>query len=46
MPIAWYVLASGLVSLVAALVMRETRGASLAALDAEDLDRLEAAKRG
>ena len=44
-PIAWYVLASGLVSLVAALVMRETRGASLAALDAEDLDRLEAAKR-
>ena len=45
-PIAWYVLASGLVSLVAALVMRETRGASLAALDAEDLDRLEAAKRG
>ena len=45
-PIAWYVLASGLVSLVAALVMRESKGASLAALDAEDLDRLEAAKRG
>ena len=44
-PIAWYVLASGLVSLVAALVMRETKGASLAALDAEDLGRLEAAKR-
>ena len=44
-PIAWYVLASGLVSLVAALVMRESKGASLAALDAEDLDRLEAAKR-
>lgn len=39
-PIAWYILASGLVSLVAALVMRETRGASLAALDAEDLERL------
>ena len=44
-PIAWYVLASGLVSLVAALVMRESKGASLAALDAEDLGRLEAAKR-
>lgn len=34
-PIAWYILASGLVSLVAALVMRESRGASLAAIDRE-----------
>ena len=41
-PIAWYVLAAGLVSLVAALVMRETRGASLAAIDAADLARLNA----
>lgn len=44
-PIAWYVLASGAVSLIAAVVMRETRGASLAAIDAEDLARLEAARR-
>ena len=41
-PIAWYVLAAGLVSLVAALVMRETRGASLAAIDQADLARLNA----
>ena len=41
-PIAWYVLFAGLVSLVAALVMRETRGASLAAIDQADLARLNA----
>jgi MFS family permease len=41
-PIAWYILAAGLVSLIAALFMRESRGASLAAIDAEDLQRLEA----
>ena len=41
-PFAWYVLAAGLVSLVAALVMRETRGASLAAIDQADLARLNA----
>ena len=41
-PIAWYVLAAGLVSLVAALVMRETRGASVGAIDQADLARLNA----
>ena len=40
-PIAWYVMASGLVSLVAALFMRETRGVSLAEIDQADLRRLE-----
>lgn len=45
-PIAWYVLGSGAVSLIAALVMRESRGASLAAIDADDLARLEAGRRG
>jgi metabolite-proton symporter len=40
-PIAWYILASALVSLVAALFMRESKGASLAVIDAEDLRRLE-----
>ena len=40
-PIAWYILAAGAVSLVAALVMRESKGASLAALDAADMGRLE-----
>lgn len=44
-PIAWYILASGAVSLVAALIMRESRGASLAAIDAADLARLEAGRR-
>jgi len=43
-PIAWYVLASGLVSLVAALFMRETRGVSLAEIDKADLRRLEEAE--
>ncbi|MBA4805452.1 MAG: MHS family MFS transporter [Brevundimonas sp.] len=43
-PIAWYILAAGAVSLVAALVMRESRGASLAAIDAADLQRLEAGR--
>ena len=42
-PIAWYVMASGLVSLVAALFMRETRGVSLAEIDQADLRRLEEA---
>ena len=41
-PIAWYILAAGMVSLVAALIMRESKGASLAAIDAADLQRLEA----
>lgn len=40
-PIAWYVMASGLVSLIAALFMRETRGVSLAEIDQADLRRLE-----
>lgn len=44
-PIAWYILAAGAVSLVAALVMRESKGASLAAIDAADLQRLEAGGR-
>jgi len=44
-PIAWYILAAGAVSLVAALVMRESKGASLAAIDAADLQRLEARGR-
>ncbi|MFS0736022.1 MFS transporter [Sphingomonas sp. 1P06PA] len=44
-PIAVYVLFSGAVSLAAALYMRESRGTSLEAIDAEDLRRL-AAERG
>lgn len=44
-PIAWYILAAGAVSLVAALIMRESKGASLAAIDAADLRRLEAGGR-
>ena len=40
-PIAWYILAAAAVSLVAALVMRESKGASLAAIDQEDLRRLQ-----
>lgn len=44
-PIAWYILAAGTVSLIAALVMRESKGASLAAIDAADLQRLEAGGR-
>ena len=43
-PIAWYIAGSALVSLAAALVMRESRGASLAALDEADLRRLEQAR--
>ncbi|MGV3481781.1 MAG: MFS transporter [Sphingobium sp.] len=39
-PIAIYILFAGAVSLGAALYMRETRGASLAAVDAEDRDRM------
>jgi len=38
--IAWYVAASGAVSLVAALLMHETRGSSLYALDRADQQRL------
>ncbi len=45
LPIAWYVLAAGAVSLVAALVLRESKGASLAAIDAADLARLEPAAK-
>ncbi|RHW18708.1 MFS transporter [Sphingomonas gilva] len=39
-PIAAYILVAGAVSLGAALVMRETRGASLLAIDEEDMRRL------
>ena len=38
-PIAWYVLGAGLVSLIAASVLRETRGISLVAIDEEDAGR-------
>lgn len=38
-PIAVYILIAGAVSLIAALVMRETKGASLVALDREDTAR-------
>ncbi|MGR6964261.1 MFS transporter [Geodermatophilus sp. URMC 61] len=41
-PIAIYVALAAGVSLVAALVMRETKGASLVAIDAEDLRRMRA----
>ena len=44
-PIAGDLLVAGAVSLVAALVMRESKGASLAAIDAADLERLEAGRR-
>lgn len=44
-PIVWYILAAGAVSLGAALVMRESKGVSLAAIDAADLQRLEAGGR-
>ena len=37
-PIAWYIVGAALVSLVAALVMRETRGASLAEIDRLDAE--------
>lgn len=37
-PIAWYIVAAALVSLVAALLMRETRGASLAEIDRQDAE--------
>ena len=40
-PIAWYIMGAAVVSLVAALFMRESRGASLAAIDEADLRRLE-----
>ncbi|WP_414901700.1 MFS transporter [Sphingomonas flavalba] len=42
LPIALYILGAGAVSLAAALTMRETRGASLVAIDAEDRRRLAA----
>ncbi|HYE42867.1 MAG TPA: MFS transporter [Caulobacteraceae bacterium] len=45
-PIAWYILGAGLVSLLAALVMRESRGVSLAAIDEADLRRIAEAKGG
>ena len=43
-PIAWYIFVAGAVSLGAALVMRESKGVSLAAIDAADLERLEAGR--
>src|SRR5690606_28223759 len=45
MPIAWYIAAAGAVSLVAAVIMRESRGVSLAALDEADLRALEVRRR-
>ena len=38
-PIAWYVLGAGLITLIAASVLRETRGISLVAIDEEDAGR-------
>lgn len=38
-PIAWYVAGAGLISLIAAFVLRETRGASLVAIDEADAGR-------
>jgi MFS family permease len=43
LPIALYIAGAALVSLVAALIMRETRGSSLLALDREDARRTAAA---
>lgn len=45
-PIAWYIVGAALVSLVAALVMRETRGASLAGIDRLDAERLPLGRGG
>lgn len=45
-PIALYILFAGAVSLIAALVMRETRGASLLAIDEADAQRSEALQNG
>ena len=45
-PIAWYIVGAALVSLVAALVMRETRGASLAGIDRLDAERRAPARAG
>ncbi|MFC7537268.1 MFS transporter [Sphingomonas sp. GCM10030256] len=42
-PIAFYILASAAVSLAAALIMRESKGASLEAIDEEDRRKLQAA---
>jgi MFS family permease len=39
LPIAFYILGSAAISLVAALLLRETRGASLHALDETDRNR-------
>jgi MFS family permease len=44
-PIAWYILGAGSISLIAALIMRESRGASLVAIDAADMARVEAGRR-
>jgi len=44
--IALYILCAGAVSLIAALVMRETRGASLLAIDEADAQRSEALQNG
>lgn len=45
-PIAIYILFAGAVSLIAALIMRETRGASLLAIDEADAHRSEALQKG
>lgn len=37
-PIAWYIVAAAAVSLIAALLMRETKGASLAEIDRQDAE--------
>ncbi len=41
-PIAWYIVGAAAVSLIAALAMRETKGASLAEIDREDEARRQA----
>ncbi len=41
-PIAWYIVGAAAVSLIAALMMRETKGASLAEIDREDEARRQA----
>ncbi|WP_226635037.1 MFS transporter [Brevundimonas poindexterae] len=45
-PIAWYIVGAAAVSLLAALMMRETKGASLAGIDREDAQRSAGAKAG
>jgi MFS family permease len=46
MPIATYILIASAISLVAAVCMRETKGASLVSIDQEDMRRMAAEKTG